>query len=66
MSQQTSKKLPEYKLIKKKGPSHSPLFTVNLNVLNLPKIKANGSSIREAETKAAKEVLKLINEKKVT
>ena len=31
ISQHISKKLPEYKLIKKKGPPHSPLFTVNLN-----------------------------------
>ena len=66
ISQQLSKKLPEYKLIKKKGPSHSPLFTINLNVLNLEKIKAQGSSIREAETKAAKEALKLINDTKIT
>ena len=66
ISQQLSKKLPEYKLIKKKGPSHSPLFTINLNVLNLKKIKAQGSSIREAETKAAKEALKLINDTKIT
>ena len=34
LSQQQSKKLPEYKLIKKKGPAHSPIFTVNLNVLS--------------------------------
>ena len=66
ISQQISKKLPEYKLVKKKGPSHLPLFTVNLNVLNLKKIKAQGSSIREAETKAAKEALKLINDTKIT
>ena len=66
ISQQISKKLPEYKLIKKKGPPHSPLFTINLDVLNLRQIRAHGSSIREAETKAAKEALKLINEKKIT
>ena len=66
LSQQKSKKLPEYKLIKKKGPAHSPLFTINLNVLDLKKITAEGSSIREAETKAASEALKIINEKKIT
>ena len=66
ISQQKSKKLPEYKLIKKKGPAHSPLFTINLNVLDLKKITAEGSSIREAETKAASEALKIINEKKIT
>ncbi len=64
ISQQFSKKLPEYKLINKVGPSHMPSFTISLNVLDLVKIKANGSSIREAEQNAAKKALKLINEKK--
>ena len=58
------KKIPEYKLIKKKGPAHSPLFPVSLDVLNFKKIKAEGYSIREAEKKAANLALNLINEKK--
>ena len=66
ISQQKVKKLPEYKLINRKGPPHSPLFTVSLKVLNLNKIKAEGLSIREAERKAANEALKIINEKKIT
>tara|TARA_Y100000768_G_C23966755_1_gene678230 strand:+ start:516 stop:1226 length:711 start_codon:yes stop_codon:yes gene_type:complete len=64
LSQQKLKQLPDYKLINKKGPPHSPLFTISLDVLNLKKIKASGSSIREAETKAATEALKIINEQK--
>ena len=64
LSQQKSKKLPDYKIIKKEGPSHQPLFTVSLKVLNLKVIKASGSSIREAEKKAALIALQLINEKK--
>ena len=63
LSQQKSKKLPEYNLVKKEGPSHSPLFTVSLKVLNLKKIKASGSSIREAEKNAAKTALSLLNDK---
>ena len=63
LSQQKSKKLPEYNLIKKEGPSHSPIFTVSLKVLSLKKIKASGSSIREAEKNAAKIALSLIDEK---
>ncbi len=63
LSQQKLKKLPEYNLIKKEGPSHSPLFTVSLKVLNLKKVKASGSSIRDAEKNAAKIALKLINDK---
>ena len=66
LSQQISKQLPDYKLIKKKGPSHSPIFTINLKVLGLKKIIAEGTSIREAEKKAANEALRRINEKKNT
>ena len=63
LSQQKIKKLPEYKLIKQEGPSHSPIFTVSLKVLNIKKIKGTGSSIREAEKNAASIALKLLNEK---
>ena len=63
ISQQKSKKLPDYNLIKREGPSHSPIFTVSLKVLNIKKIKASGSSIREAEKNAAKIALTLLNDK---
>ena len=63
LSQQKSKKLPEYNLLKKEGPPHSPVFTVSLKVLSLKKIKASGSSIREAEKNAAKIALRLLNDK---
>ena len=63
LSQQKSKKLPEYKLLKKEGPSHSPVFTVSLKVLSLKKIKSSGSSIRDAEKNAAKTALSLLNDK---
>ena len=63
LSQQKLKKLPEYNLIKKEGPSHSPTFTISLKVLNLKKILSSGSSIRDAEKNAASIALKLINEK---
>ena len=38
LSQQKIKKLPDYKLIKKEGPSHSPNIYISLKVLNLKKI----------------------------
>jgi len=63
LSQQKLKKLPEYSLVKKEGPSHSPIFTIVLKVLNLKKIKASGSSIREAEKNAAKIALNILNDK---
>ena len=64
ISQQIYKKLPEYKLIKKEGPPHSPTFTVSVKLINLNKINSKGSSIREAERNAAEIALKKINEKK--
>ena len=66
ISQKKSKKLPIYKLINKKGPPHSPEFTVEVNCLKLNKIKGTGPSKREAERIAAKNFLdfhKLIDEK---
>ena len=63
ISQQKFKKLPEYKLIKKIGPSHSPVFTVSLKVLKMKLVKASGTSIREAQKEAAKKILDLISDK---
>jgi len=64
ISQQLYKKLPEYKLVKKVGPPHSPTFTVSVKVISLNKINSKGFSIREAESNAAEIALKKINEKK--
>ena len=63
LSQQKYKKLPVYKLIKKTGLSHSPVFTVSLKVLKMKLVKASGSSIREAQKEAAKKILDLISGK---
>ena len=60
ISQKKFKKLPEYKLIKKTGPSHSPVFTVSLKALKMNLVKASGRSIREAQKEAAKKILDLI------
>ena len=59
ISQQKFKKLPEYKLIKKTGPSHSPVFTVSLKVIKMKLVRASGGSIREAQKQAAKKILDL-------
>ena len=64
ISQQLYKKLPEYKLIKKEGPPHSPTFTVSVKMVNLNKINSKGTSIRDAERNAAEIALKKVNEKK--
>ncbi len=59
LSQKKSKKLPTYNLIEKKGPPHSPRFTVSVSCLNFKEIIGNGSSKREAERSAANNFLKL-------
>ena len=65
ISQHKNKILPEYNLLKKEGPPHSPIFTVSLKVLKLKLIKAKGTSKREAEKNAAKIALNIIDEKKI-
>ena len=65
ISQHKHKILPEYKLIKKEGPSHLPTFTVSLKVLKFKLIKATGESKRQAEKNAAKIALNIIDEKKI-
>tara|TARA_Y100000590_G_C15638894_1_gene984141 strand:+ start:318 stop:1016 length:699 start_codon:yes stop_codon:yes gene_type:complete len=62
ISQHKLRVLPEYKLIKRDGPSHSPIFTVSLKALNMKTVKASGSSKRDAEKNAAKKILELISE----
>ena len=62
LSQKKQKTLPKYSILKKEGPSHSPIFTISLKVLNLNIIKASGKSKQEAEKKAAVIALTLINE----
>ena len=61
ISQKKTKQLPIYSLLKKDGPSHSPIFTVTLKVLKLNLIKGSGNSKREAEMHAAIKALKIIN-----
>ena len=53
ISQYKFKILPEYKLLKKYGPPHSPIFTVILKVSTLKDIIGKGKSIKEAEKNAA-------------
>ena len=62
ISQKKYKILPKYKLLTKKGPPHSPTFTVSLKALNFKPIRTSAKSIQEAEKKAAKIILDLIDE----
>ncbi len=56
------KKLPIYRIFKKKGPEHSPLFKVEVKIHKSKSYLATGKSRKEAEQKAAK---KLLNDFKI-
>mgnify|MGYP006092755497 CR=1 FL=1 len=62
ISQKKYKILPIYTLIKKEGPSHSPMFTVSLDIFNGKIFIASGPSKREAEKNVAKKALEFIND----
>ena len=62
ISQKKYKILPIYTLIKKEGPSHSPMFTVSLDIFNGKIFIASGPSKREAEKNAARKALELLHE----
>ena len=55
------KSLPIYKLISNTGPRHRPNFKVGVKIKNSKLTIANGSSKKNAEQSAAKELLKKIN-----
>lgn len=52
--------LPEYIVTSTEGPSHAPIFEVEVSVEGLPKQRGVGSSKRIAEQEAAKKALKKI------
>ncbi len=55
------KSLPIYKLISNTGPRHRPKFKIGVKIKNSKLILADGSSKKNAEQSAAKELLKKIN-----
>mgnify|MGYP006145875915 CR=1 FL=1 len=61
-SLKTFKKLPLYKMQKKSGPQHSPIFKVEVRIQDSKIFTASGSSKKNAEQNAAK---KLISELKI-
>ena len=54
--------LPKYKVINREGPSHEPVFTVELSVNGLNPVQAEGRSKQAAEQAAAEMMLKQISE----
>ena len=54
--------LPTYKVISNTGPRHKPNFKVGVKIKNTKIIYAKGTSKKNAEQLAAKNLLKVINE----
>ena len=54
--------LPVYEVVKREGPAHKPVFTVELTVSGRDPIRASGESKREAEQEAAALMLERIGD----
>lgn len=54
--------LPKYTLVDRAGPSHEPVFTIELLVEGRPPVRATGPARRMAERSAAEKALELIGE----
>ncbi|WP_156351475.1 ribonuclease III [Sphingomonas sp. Leaf25] len=53
-----NRKPPEYAIVDKSGPGHAPRFTVRVTIGKLAATEATGTSKQEAETAAAKALLR--------
>jgi ribonuclease-3 len=51
---------PVYKLVKREGPDHAPLFLIEVTVAGLPPATGEGSSKREAEQAAAQAMMEML------
>ncbi len=64
-SMKNYKKPPEYMLIQKKGPDHSPEFLVSISINGKELARKWGKSIKEARRNAAQSAIEILkNEKK--
>lgn len=61
-AQGNDKPLPSYKIIKREGPSHAPVFTIEVKVKGLDPVTAEGSSKKIAERIAAERLLEVIHD----
>ncbi len=54
---QKRQEMPQYTVISRKGPDHAPQFTVEVNINGFGQAQAVGHSKKDAEQKAAKQLL---------
>ena len=54
------KSLPNYKVIKKSGDDHNPVYTVSVNIKNFDMVLGNGSNLKSAEQDAALRLLGIL------
>lgn len=59
-AQGQGKKLPVYTVVHTEGPSHAPLFTIEVSVEGLAPVTASGASKRAAEQKAAQMLMETL------
>ena len=59
-AQQNSKPLPEYRVLERTGPAHSPEFHIEVSVTGFPAAEALGKAKKFAERDAAKKLLEII------
>ncbi len=55
------RKAPDYVLVERSGPAHSPVFTVSVSIRSVGEATATGASKQEAETEAARQLLERIS-----
>jgi ribonuclease-3 len=58
--------LPNYEIILKEGPDHSPVFTIQLTVLGYDPVTDKGASRRQTEKTAARKMLKILKKDKAS
>jgi ribonuclease-3 len=57
--------LPVYDIADRSGPDHAPIFVIKLSILGHEPVTATGPSRRQAEKKAAEDMLTLLKKKKI-
>ncbi len=59
---QKRQKMPQYTTLERKGPDHAPQFTVEVKINGFGETQAVGHSKKDAEQKAAKQLLDKLSE----